>query len=866
MSLAAGTKLGPYEIQSLLGAGGMGEVYRARDTRLERTVAIKILPSNFSVDAERLRRFEQEARAAAALNHPNILAIFDIGNIGDIGAQNGSPYIVSELLEGETLRARMSNGAMPLRKAIDYGSQVARGLAAAHDKGIVHRDLKPENVFVTKDGHVKILDFGLAKLTASVHAPELTNAPTMATGAMEQHTTPGVVLGTLGYMSPEQVRGLPSDQRSDIFSLGAILFEALSGKRAFKGDTSADTMSAILKEEPQELSELNRAVPPAIDRIVRHCLEKNPADRFDSARDVAFGLEALSTVSSSAGVEAAAGASSAARLRTPLLVAIPVILLVAAAAFWGGRATVPVSNPVFTRLTFRGGYVASARFASDGQTVVYSAGFGADPLEIYTTRPGATQSRELGFKNSSILGISKSDEMAITLDHDFFIANASRGTLARVPFTGGSPREVAEKVLCADWSPDGESLAIARETDDGVNIEYPPGKVLYKTNGWVSDVRVAPDGNTVAFIDHPIGFDSFGSIATVDRAGKKTTLSGDFSSALGLAWAPSGKEIWYTASKVHISSNLFATTLSGKQRLVWAGAGSLVLRDISHDGRVLFVRENRRRGIAGLFPGHPSETDLSWQDWSLPTYISPDGKWIYFSEEGDSGGAKYSAYMRATDGSPAIRLGEGTPWSVSPDAKWVASLIPGEPQQLMLLPTRSGEAVNPSQPGFSYQNVEWLPDAKRLLVGGNEQGKPFREYLLNVAAGALKAVTPENQGGLLSPDGKSVVVASGDKLTFYPLDGGQPREAKNPLPPDLLPVTPHIVGHYVYGSVRQEVPLKVFRFDLTTGQKQPWKELAPAERAGVYNIGLLSVTPDGRWYAYSYVRDLSDLYMVEGLK
>ena len=866
MSLASGTKLGPYEIQSLLGAGGMGEVYRARDTRLDRTVAIKILPTNFSADGERLRRFEQEARAAAALNHPNILAIFDIGNAGDISAENGSPYIVSELLEGETLRERMRDGVLPLRKAIDYGSQVARGLAAAHDKGIVHRDLKPENVFVTKDGHVKILDFGLAKLTAGVNALDLTSAPTMGAGAIDQHTTPGVVLGTLGYMSPEQVRGLPSDHRSDIFSLGAILFESLSGKRAFKGDTSADAMSAILKEDPPEISELNRAVPPAIDRIVRHCLEKNPADRFDSARDVAFGLEALSTVSSSAGVEAAVGAAPAARLRTPLLVAIPVILLVAAAAFWGGRATVPVSNPVFTRLTFRGGYVASARFASDGQTVVYSAGFGDDPLEIYTTRPGASQSRELGFKGSSILGISRNDEMAITLDHDFFVANASHGTLARVPFTGGAPREVAEKVLCADWSPDGESLAIARETDAGVNIEYPPGKVLYQTSGWVSDVRVSPDGNTVAFIDHPLGYDSFGSIAMVDRAGKKTTLSGDFSSARGLAWAPSGKEIWYTASKIHLSSNLFATTLSGQQRLVWAGAGSLVLRDISRDGRVLFVRENRRRGIAGLFPGHTSETDLSWLDWSLPTYISPDGKWLYFGEQGDSAGAKYSAYMRATDGSPAIRLGDGTPWAVSPDGKWVASLVPGEPQQLMLLPTRSGEAVNLSQAGFNYQNVEWVPDGKRLVVVGNEPGKAPREYLANAAGGPLKAVTPENQAGLISPDGKSVVVAIGDKLTFYPVDGGQPREAKNTLPPDLLFMTPRLVAHYVYGAERQEVPLKVFRFDLTTGQKQLWKELAPAERAGVYNIGLLSVTPDARWYAYSYVRDLSDLYMVEGLK
>jgi Tol biopolymer transport system component len=854
MALSSGTKLGPYEIQSPLGAGGMGEVYRARDTRLDRTVAIKIMPANFSADAERLHRFEQEARAAAALNHPNILAIFDIGTA------NGSPYIVSELLEGETLREAMRDRILPLRKAIDYGCQIARGLAAAHEKGIIHRDLKPENVFVSKDGHVKILDFGLAKLVAPAGAPEVTSAPTI-----DHQTTPGVVLGTVGYMSPEQVRGLPSDQRSDIFALGAILYESLSGKRAFQGKTSADTMSAILKEDPPELSATNHAVPPAIDRIVHHCLEKNPEERFQSARDVAFGLEALSSATSVTAAAPMAEAGRAAPARLPWLAAIAALIVAGATAFWIARITVPVSTPVFTRLTFRGGYIGSARFASDGQTIVYSAGFGGDPLEIYTTRPGATQSRELGFKNSSILGISRGDEMAITLDHNYFMANASFGTLARVPFTGGSPREVAEQVLCADWSPDGESLALVRFMDDHIRIEYPQGKVWYDLPGWASDLRISPDGNTVAFVEHPDRWDSFGHIAIVDRAGKKTILTGDYSSALGLAWDPSGKEIWYTASKIHISSNLYAVSLSGKQRLVWAGAGSMILKDISRDGHVLFVRENRRRGISGMFSGQTKETDLSWQDWSLPTDLSADGKWLYFSEQGDSAGAKYSAYMRATDGSPAIRLGDGSPWAASADGKWVASIIPGT-RQLMLLPTRAGDAVNLTQPGFGYDNPEWLPDGKRLLVRGDETGKPPREYVLNVDGGQMKPVAPEGEVGLLLPDGKTLVIPHDDKLIFYPVDGGAPREQPSSMPADILFQEVHLRGRYAYGSLRQEVPLKVYRWDLQTGQKELWKELAPDERAGVYSIGILSVTGDGKWYSYSYVRDLSDLYMVEGLK
>src|SRR5215469_4872261 len=272
MAISAGLKLGPYEIIAPLGAGGMGEVYSAKDPRLGRQVAIKILPSAYAADSLGLQRFEQEARAAAQLNHPNIVAIYDIGT------SEGAPYVVLELLEGETLRQRIAGGPLPVRKVIDYAIQIALGLAAAHDHGIVHRDLKPENIFITSDGRVKILDFGLARVIPGkgIEEPGLT---------VSQHTDPGTVLGTMGYMSPEQVRGKPADQRSDIFSLGVILYEALTGKRAFGGDSSAEVMSAILREEPSDLSVLGHPVAPALDRILRHCLEKNREQRFQSAHD-----------------------------------------------------------------------------------------------------------------------------------------------------------------------------------------------------------------------------------------------------------------------------------------------------------------------------------------------------------------------------------------------------------------------------------------------------------------------------------------------------------------------------------------------------------------------------------------------------
>src|SRR5271155_258650 len=299
MNLSSGTKLGPYEIVSLLGSGGMGEVYRARDSRLRRDVAIKVLPQALSLDADRMRRFEQEALATAALNHPNILAVFDIGT------SEGSPYVVSELLEGETLRERLRSGSIPVRKALDYALQIAHGLAAAHEKGIIHRDLKPENLFITKDGRVKILDFGLAKLTQA-ESGDHTSMPTMT-----HATEAGVVMGTAGYMSPEQVRGTAVDARSDIFSFGAILYEMLSGKRAFHGETAADTMSTILKEEPPELNETNRNVSPALERIVQHCMEKNPEQRFHSASDIAFDLEHLSGISSTTARTAVTAAATA---------------------------------------------------------------------------------------------------------------------------------------------------------------------------------------------------------------------------------------------------------------------------------------------------------------------------------------------------------------------------------------------------------------------------------------------------------------------------------------------------------------------------------------------------------------------------
>ena len=443
MAITPGTRLGPYEILAPIGAGGMGEVYRAKDPRLGRDVAIKVLPSSFSADTERLRRFEQEARAAGLLNHPNITAVYDIGT------ENQAPYVVTELLEGETLRGALAGGKLSARKAVDYALQIAHGLAAAHEKGIVHRDLKPENLFVTKDGRIKILDFGLAKLTHTERQEQISDLPTAP--AM---TGPGVSVGTPSYMSPEQVRCDGIDHRSDIFSFGTILYEMLCGDRPFHGGTSVEKMNAILKEDPPELDGISGSGPAGLRRIVEHCLEKSPQGRFQSARDLAFDLEGLSGV----GAEKTLGAGA-------------------------DRSRVRAEHPVYRRLTFRRGAIVAARFSPDAQTILYSARWEGAPRETYQMRLESPESRPFELANVLLCGVSSTGEMAVVLDAERTIGKAPRGVLARMPLAGGAPRELLEDVKSADWSPDGSNLAVVRVVGGRDRLDFPIGTTLYEPTG-----------------------------------------------------------------------------------------------------------------------------------------------------------------------------------------------------------------------------------------------------------------------------------------------------------------------------------------------------------------------------------------------
>jgi serine/threonine protein kinase len=739
MALTSGTKIGPYEILAPLGAGGMGEVYRARDTRLGRDVAIKVLPEALARDAERLRRFETEARAVAALNHPNILSIHDIGT------HDGAPYLVLECLEGQSLRQELSGGVLPLRRAVEYGNEIAQGLAAAHDKGIIHRDLKPENIFVTRDGRVKILDFGLAKLAT----PEAGSGEGATLEAVP--TSAGAVLGTVGYMAPEQVKGEAADARSDIFALGTILYEMLSGQRAFRRDTSAETMTAILKEDPPELSLTGKPIQPALERIVRRCLEKKPLQRFQSARDLAFNLEGLSGISSTSAATGAPAAVPTAEKRQPrkqviqLAASVLLLVLVAAASWMLGRHQGTTVSPSYHQLTFERGLVYAARFAPDGRSIYYSANWNGQPVQLYSTLPDSPESRALNLTNSTLFAVSPS-ELAISVGCKDRVIGNCEGTLGLVPVSGGSPRQIAEDVLSADWTADAGEMAVIRHVGGKYRVEFPRGQVIFESDRPLGYLRISPRANAVAFVEYFSLEGDGGWAIAVDRGGKELMRSPFLVSMEGLAWPPSGEEVWVGATFAEgWSDAIHAFALNGKQRIVLRLPGILRLHDVSRDGRILLSRESWRSGLQFRGPGDGKERDFSWLDYATLRDLSADGTQITFDDWGSAAGASSLAYLRKTDGSAAIKLG---PWYLpvlSPDGTKVlaqaASSVSGD-ASLTLLPTGVGETQTLNTHGMHETwTTGFMPDGKAVYFAGND-GHGWRMYIEDVAGGAPRAVTP----------------------------------------------------------------------------------------------------------------------------
>ena len=870
MPLGVGDHFGPYDIVSELGAGGMGVVFRARDTRLGRDVAIKTLPPESANDPVRLQRFQQEAQAASALNHPNVLAVYDVGE------ERGTPYLVTELLEGQSLRDHLRQGRLSARRAVEITVQVAAGLDAVHQKGIVHRDLKPDNLFLTGDGRVKILDFGVARVLGT------DTPPASRTLAL---TESGAVMGTAGYMSPEQVRGKPADIRSDLFALGAILYEMLAGHLAFPGETPVERGYAILNQEPLELAPLG--VPPALERVLRRCLEKNPEQRFQHARDLAFALEAITDPSGRAAILEAPPP----RRRTPLpraLVPALGVLLFAGGGVWVGlrlraASAVPAreaSDLAINRVSFRNGTIVSARFASDGRGLVYAGAFEGEPLQVYAGALDGAALRPVVEPFTTLFDVSPTDELAVgALDRE---PGSGRGrVLSRVPLGGGTPRPLLEGVTSADFAQDGPGLLVTRATGAGTTVEL-AGRVIASTAEQFDRARLSPNGTLVAYERHPVPHDDRGHVEIVDLNGRTVARSRDAWSLRGLAWAPGGTEAWFTAADRSTQRSIRALSVDGRERRVFGAPGTLILHDIDAKGRTLVALNMMRFRLMGRVAGSDRERSLGWLDGSSPADLSADGRVLLFAEGFGANHAEIETWLRTFDGTPPVSLSTGWPRALSPDRKW-AVVSPTPPfASLTLVPTGPGSPRPLTAGSFgTIERARYFPDGTRLLIAAtNAQGQP-RLYVQSLQTEAGPGGTWGDVPRQLcdedletwappSPDGRTVAAMQPTGVAvLLAVDSGK----VSPLPTlergdRPLQWTSDGKGLLVGRRKSAEEPLlvTVLRLDLVTGALKELYRLGPTDTVGISKLENGVMTPDGTHYAYEAAQYSDELYVIDGLR
>jgi len=904
MSLPVGTHLGVYEILGQIGAGGMGEVYKARDPKLDRLVAIKVLPPAIAASGDMVARFEREAKAVAALNHPNILGIYDFGTEG------ASTYAVMELLEGESLRDRLKAGFLPAKKAIDYAQQIALGLAAAHAKGIVHRDIKPENIFITKEGRAKVLDFGIAKqlpgwATGGTEGGQ--NQATEALGTSPAGTEAGTVMGTVGYMAPEQVKGHPADHRADIFAFGVVLYEMLYGQRAFSGETAVQTLHAILEVDPLDSAATKVVVAPALEHLVFRCLEKDPESRYQSMKDLAYDLGHVSSLSTAIAALSPAQAKRRADHRLWLGAGAGAVLLLGLLVWGAGFLQVgrPFAPPTFTRLTRTPGTVESAFFGPDGHTVYFSERIQGGRPEIFVLRPDSPDPKGIGVQDALLLGVSASSELAILRNPIPRYGGRYRGMLAQVNGGGGAIKEVLDNAQAAVW--DGPGLAATTcDTQDRIRVEF-GGRIVLEGNASALTVlfpRLAPDGRHLALVEADTMTRT--EVVTYDRDGKRKpiyTKSDDVNgdTLTGLAWGPGG-EVWIS-ELAGDQTGVWALTLGGGRRLLWRGEGSKALMDVAPDGRMLLAHQQVRRGVLVQRAGEGAPKEISVGTGTQTWGMSEDGQSVLLQESPimDGGTSLDLAYLQKLDGTPPLLVAKGTTYSLSPDGQWLQLQFTGmDPKHLdpavatalrqagldpatalsatppnsyvLFAPTGAGRPFAVSLPP-SIQNVGFAylhPDGKRILFPATEKGQTTY-FVIDRQGGAPRAVTQPGYGGQavnltpLSPDGSRLILVRGGVFYTQALEGGDPL----PVPgvnkgENLLGWTPDMKGVYVRNM--GALPLTVHRVDLATGARQQVFSFMPGDLSGLLFFRNMRMTPDAKVFAVSYVRKLSDLFQVDGVK
>jgi Tol biopolymer transport system component len=865
MHLAAGTRVGHYQILASLGAGGMGEVYRARDPRLDRTVAIKVLSSSRAAGPHELERFQREALAIARVNHPNICAVYDVGQ------EEGVPFLVMELLEGESLAERLLRGPVPIDAALAIATQIAEALDELHRKNLIHRDLKPSNVMLTTSG-AKLLDFGLAKLRDREYE-ETAQKQTQSI----QLTGEGTVLGTLPYMAPEQVEGRSADARTDTFALGVLLYEMTTGRAPFQGASHASLAAAILTHEPPSISSQIPTTPAGVDRVVKKCLSKDPDERWQSSKDLASALRWSADDRPAQPATTDPTASRGRRGSLSAFAAVTVVAALIAAAAWlvdRGRSAgvASASTPRFIPVTFRAGTLTAARFAPDGDSIVYSAAWGVDRYGLFMTRRDSVESRRLEVDDAKLLGVSSSGELAFLRgpQGSLRLLNPERGTLLRVSLTGGGQRELVDDVIAADWKPGGNDLAVVRAGQ----VEFPVGTKIHGQHRF-RHVRVAPDGQRLALIE-AAGRDADGrqvaaAIVLLDRSGRKTTLSSGLGNLASLAWSPTGDEVWFTENREEdrASSALRAVSTDGRERVILPSVSQILsIHDVFSNGRVLLSSTVGRMGCSCLAPGDTQPRDLGWLDGPAPEALSADGRSVLMAEVLRGKGAAGSIYLRGTDGSDAVRLGDGYPEDLSPDGKWVLAAPVGDRTHWFILPTGTG-TPRPLPPGPLVARFEanFLPDGRRIVFGGREKDHGPRIFVQDLDSGLVTAISPENTGtaGVATPDGRFVIGGTSSGRFLYPVDGG------TPVPLPIIAARDTALrwssdGRLLYVRRGDAWPPVVDRVDVTTGRREAWKTIQPADPIGVDSIIRILVTPDGKAYCHDYVRFLSELFVVEGLK